>query len=243
MGFHLPLSPIDAVNQPPLYFLYVQDGAILLMGTLWTIAYVLYIKQGFKDKSYGMPIVALCANIGWELIYGVFFPPSVAEMLMFVPWFFIDLVVVYTTIKFGPEQWKQSPLVANNLKTILGFGTVISFLLHLALIKTCASPDDAGFWSGFSCQILLGFSSVAHLLSRDNTSGHSWSIWWCRRIGSFAATVLFTWRYWFYPLDYPLVATPMAIFIFASAELADIMYAVVYWNIEKRELARKAKTQ
>lgn len=58
-GFHLPLNKVDIANQPPLYFLWVQDGCILLTGTLWTIAYVLYIRQGLRDRSYGMPIVAL----------------------------------------------------------------------------------------------------------------------------------------------------------------------------------------
>ena len=57
--FHLPLSPIDAVNKPPLHFLWVQDGLILTMGSLWSIAYILYIRESFRDKSYGMPIVAL----------------------------------------------------------------------------------------------------------------------------------------------------------------------------------------
>lgn len=59
LDFHLPLNKVDQVNKPDLLYLWVQDGCILLTGTLWTIAYVLYIIQGFRDRSYGMPIVAL----------------------------------------------------------------------------------------------------------------------------------------------------------------------------------------
>lgn len=59
MGFHLPLNRIDQVNQPPLYFLQVQDSLILSVSFFWTIAYVLYIRQGLRDKSYGMPLFAL----------------------------------------------------------------------------------------------------------------------------------------------------------------------------------------
>ncbi len=56
---HLPLNALDHVNRPSLYFLLVQDSLILLTGSLWTIAYVLYIRQAYRDKSYGMPIIAL----------------------------------------------------------------------------------------------------------------------------------------------------------------------------------------
>lgn len=118
-----------------------------------------------------------CANIGWELIYGVFYPLSYAETLTFVPWFLIDLVIVYTTLKFGPEQWKHAPLVANHIPAILGLGSILSLLMHWSFIATSVSPDEAALWSGFSCQVMLGASSVAQLMSRNNTSGHSWTIW------------------------------------------------------------------
>jgi paspaline synthase len=59
MDFHLPLNKIDQLNQPLLYFLQVQDGLILSVSISWTIAYVLYIRQGLRDKSYDMPLFAL----------------------------------------------------------------------------------------------------------------------------------------------------------------------------------------
>ena len=59
MALHLPLNVIDMANRPPAYYLTVQDGLILLSSALWTIAYVLYVRQGLLDRSYGMPIVPL----------------------------------------------------------------------------------------------------------------------------------------------------------------------------------------
>lgn len=56
---HLPLNAIDTINQPPLHYLQVQDALILSTGLFWTIAYILYIRQAYRDESYGMPIVAL----------------------------------------------------------------------------------------------------------------------------------------------------------------------------------------
>ena len=56
---HLPLSPIDAANNPPESYLWIQDGLTLFCGVLWGSAYVLYIVQAYRDKSYGMPLFAL----------------------------------------------------------------------------------------------------------------------------------------------------------------------------------------
>lgn len=59
MSYHLPLSPVDRALQPPVYYLQVQDALILSVSIFWTIAYVLYVRQGYRDKSYGMPLFAL----------------------------------------------------------------------------------------------------------------------------------------------------------------------------------------
>ncbi|KAI0183630.1 hypothetical protein EV127DRAFT_376513 [Xylaria flabelliformis] len=233
-GFHLPLNAVDKANEPPLYFLWVQDGCIISTGILWTVAYILYIRQATRDKSYGMPLIAVCANIGWELIYGVFHPLSYAEMVTFIPWFFIDLGIVYTTVQYGAQKWKHSPMIANNLLAILSLGSIFSLLMHWAFIKTCVSVEEAAFWSGFACQNLLGVSSVAQLMSRNETSGHSWTIWLCRWIGSLLTIIMFSWRHYHYPEDYPAVSSPMAAFLFVSMELADFMYPLVYKSIAEQ---------
>ncbi|KAI1178251.1 hypothetical protein F4777DRAFT_539019 [Nemania sp. FL0916] len=239
-NLHLPLNAIDQRNNPPLHFLWVQDGCILMTGALWTAAYVLYIRQGFKDRSYGMPLVPLCFNIGWEFAYGVLYPLSVAETLTFVPWLLIDAGIVYTTIQYGPEQWKHAPVVAQNIKPLLGLGIAFSLVVHWAFIETVGSVDDAGLWSGFGCQFLLGTSSVAQIMARGNTGGHSWKIWLFRGLGTSFAVTMFSWRYWFYPESYPLVGSPMAILLFVCVEVVDLIYPFVYSSIASRE---KVKSQ
>lgn len=55
----LPLSPIDAKNNPSEVYLWVQDYLTIVMGLLWITAYILYIRQAYRDQSYGMPILSL----------------------------------------------------------------------------------------------------------------------------------------------------------------------------------------
>ncbi|KAI0189251.1 hypothetical protein F4808DRAFT_445696 [Astrocystis sublimbata] len=232
LALHLPLSAIDQANRPPLHYLWVQDACIISGGLLWTVAYVLYILQARKDKSYGMPLVALCANIGWELAYGVFYPLSYIETATFLVWVLIDCGIAHATVKSGPEQWRHAPLVGRNLATVIGVGCVTSLVAHCEFIKMFASSTEAAFWSGFACQNLLGVLSIIHIVSRGNTSGHSRSIWMCRWVGSSLAIVVFSWRYYNYPASYPYVDSPIAMSMFALTQLIDIVYIFVYGSIE-----------
>lgn len=35
---------------------------------LWVVAYGLIIRQCFRDKSYGLPLGAICLNVSWEFL-------------------------------------------------------------------------------------------------------------------------------------------------------------------------------
>lgn len=50
---------------------------------------------------------------------------------------------------------------------------------------------------------------------------------------------MFEWRHWHYPDDYPLVASPMAVFLFVSFQIVDLAYPFVYNNIARREALRE----
>ncbi|KAM0320764.1 hypothetical protein ACHAO8_000055 [Botrytis cinerea] len=236
---HLPLNAIDTINQPPLHYLQVQDTLILSTGLFWTIAYILYIRQAYRDESYGMPIVALCANIGWEIVYGFRLPFTLTQILVFVPWLIIDAFLVYTTMKFGPNQWNHAPMVSQNLKTILGGGIGTMVVLHWAFAETFRDDMDAMFWSAFVLQMVLGISSVAQLMERGHKGGHSIEIWFCRFIGSASAILTYCWRYVYYPKDYTVVGTPLTAFLFVAAELADLYYPIVFKHLGARDAKSK----
>ena len=50
---------LDRTGRVPIRYQLVQNSAQLTLAGLWALAYLLYIKQGFRDRSYGMPIPAL----------------------------------------------------------------------------------------------------------------------------------------------------------------------------------------
>ncbi|KAF1996434.1 hypothetical protein P154DRAFT_537964 [Amniculicola lignicola CBS 123094] len=247
MGFSLPtlpLSPIDERNQPPDYYLWVQDYLTIIMGVLWIVAYFLYMKQSYKDLSYGMPMLSLMCNIAWELVYGIFYPPGVAEFVTFLPYFLVDLGLVYTTLKFGHNEWKHAPIVANNLPLIMTVGCgMITWMQYSFAVLMSHDIHQASFWSGFGCQVIVSWAALAQLVSRDSTRGHTLAIWFYRFTGTLCAIGVFYWRVWWFPADYWYIHTPMTYFIFGATEIGELAYPIVYLWIQKREKAAAAKAK
>ncbi|GAB3975290.1 hypothetical protein GCM10029978_059050 [Actinoallomurus acanthiterrae] len=81
-------------------------------GLLWTVAYILIIREGGRSRVYGMPIVALSANLAWEFFYTfVALPPHhdpvklAAQFVVNFVWFAFDLVILWQTLRYGPAQF------------------------------------------------------------------------------------------------------------------------------------------
>lgn len=174
---HLPLTPIDTINQPSEAYLWIQDGLTITSGILWLLAYILYIRQSTLDQSYGMPLLSLCANIAWELIYGMIHPPGTAEFVTFLPYFLIDLGLVYGTLKYGHREWAHAPLVRDNLTWVVVIGSAMMLGAHWTFAELFTDFTQASFWSGYMCQVVVSWSAIAQLLSRGSTRGHTLTIW------------------------------------------------------------------
>jgi hypothetical protein len=82
---------------------------ILLVGSgvLWTITYLLIIRRGFLDRTYGMPLVALCANLSWEFIFSFLFPHGPLQRPVNVVWFSLDLIILYQLLRYGPREFAR----------------------------------------------------------------------------------------------------------------------------------------
>lgn len=116
-------------------------------------------------------------NIGWEAVYGLIDPSAVAEFIAFLPFLVIDMGIVYTTVKFGPREWKQAPLIAQNLGMINAIGIFMMVGGHWTFKKLFLDLCEGGFWAGFICQGIISWSSIAQLLSGSSVKGHSIKIW------------------------------------------------------------------
>ena len=76
----------------------------LVSGGCWTIAYLLIIYRGFRDKTYGMPMFALAFNISWEFIFAFLIGSgSQLQKVVNTVWFVFDLFDHLHLFKIWPK--------------------------------------------------------------------------------------------------------------------------------------------
>jgi hypothetical protein len=143
---------------------------ILLVGSgvLWTITYLLIVRRGFLDHTYGMPLVALCANLSWEFI----FPQGPVQRPVNIVWFSLDLIILYQLLRFGPREFPR-------LQKRLFYGMVALALLtaFFAVVSvTLEFEDYDGAYSAFGQNLMMSVLFIVMLHSRGSLRGQSLSI-------------------------------------------------------------------
>lgn len=158
----------------------VPDAFTALSGVLWSASYILMANNGFKDKSYAMPIYSLCLNIAWEAVFGFVYGPGLLNQMVFAQWMVVDAFLVYTTVKYGRHQWRQQPMIANNLGLIMAVGIFLALCLHLAIAATFVPVVGRRVvpFTAWTSQMFVSIGSLAQLISRGHTQGHSLGIWY-----------------------------------------------------------------
>src|SRR5215467_14368169 len=189
-------------------------------GIFWTLVYLLIIRRGFYDKTYGMPITALCANISWEFIFSFMIPHDTPQNYVNVVWFFFDLVIVFQTLRFGRAVFGPSQL----FYPAFLLGLVTSFGVILAI--TYEFSDWDGKYAAFGQNLMMSILFIAMLLKRNNLSGQSIYIALFKMLGTVLPSILFFLRF---PGSVLLNFLYVAIFVF------DVIY-VVMLDAKHREL-------
>ena len=119
----------------PAHVVHVCNALLQMGGGLWTICYVLLVRESFRSKSYGMPLFALALNFAWEFVYGLFVAEERLERVVFMIWLIIDCGMVYGVIKFAKYEWSYSPWVARNIVIIFTVIMAMSIVGHGTFAK------------------------------------------------------------------------------------------------------------
>ncbi|MGH6654198.1 MAG: hypothetical protein ACRDVE_03215 [Actinocrinis sp.] len=138
-------------------------------GLCWTLAYLMIIRTGLRERTYGMPIVAFCANISWEFIYGFVHPSSGVQHVINVIWFLLDCVIGYTVVRFGPEQFPYLP-------RRVFFGSLVALLLFaFPAVDLVGAQFDAGagVYSAFGMNLMMSALFIAMFTARPAGRGQS----------------------------------------------------------------------
>ncbi|KAK3313119.1 hypothetical protein B0H66DRAFT_632195 [Apodospora peruviana] len=255
----MAISDVPPADCPP--WLVPVHTLLLGIGVLcWDATYILMTRRALATKSYGMPLLALAVNLSWEMVYVFYVCEAVLETTGFFVWLLLDIGLVYTTIRFGPHDWKDSsPWVGRNIGCILGLLTAVGCVGHYTFaVWWLAEPGrgiggdkrgkwwqgregldttELAFWSAGLSQLNLSAGSVAMLLVRGHSGGTGYAIWFFRTMGTLFGLILdnaFMWWYW--PAGYGFIVSPFAVFIWGTSMACDIVYPFLLWQVRRTEL-------
>ncbi len=131
-------------------------------GVFWTLTYVLIIHRGFRDHTYGMPVVALCANLSWEFIFTVVRPPGGVQHVVDAVWLGLDVIIAVTVLRYGPREFPGVP------RTLFFGGLAVTLALSYLAVDLVSREFDAGAgsYAAFGQNLMMSALFLAMLTAR-----------------------------------------------------------------------------
>lgn len=147
----------------------MQTIISVIGGMFWILTYIFIISKGFKDKTYGMPLIALCANISWEFIFSFVFPYGSPQSYINYLWFGLDMIIVAQFLKYGKNEfleWSSSKLYKL-------FVVLLASEFSIILVGSIAISDFRGIYSAFGQNLVMSILFIMMLSKRNGLRGQS----------------------------------------------------------------------
>ena len=83
----------------------------LISGISWTLVYIVLIRRGIADKTYGMPLFALSFNLAWEFCFAFVFIGNgdlTLQRIVNIIWCAFDVVIAYTYFRYGRKEFPKT---------------------------------------------------------------------------------------------------------------------------------------
>ncbi len=228
----------------------LQDATIFaykLCVYTWMVTYVALIWRGMKDRSYGMPILALALNLTWELIFLAFIPPqgsldstlvphgALKAQIVFGLCFLLDAGILYTYFRFGYKYFAQSygltrPQWIGYSVALLAFSFLVihSGAYFFMQFDSYFHHDqiEAAKLIAFIQNAVMSLAFVAMFHMRRSIEGQSFTIAWTKFLGSSLTVGPI------YLMQHP--DNYFAWVIIGTMALADIWYMGLIWGALRR---------
>ena len=205
------------------------SGLVGIGGLLWMAAYVIIIYRGFKDRSCGMPLIALAVNFSWEVMWGFIIPDKPPMDTINKVWALIDVLIVVQYLMYGRRTWPRSlpsftfaPSVI--LVFVLGFGFV-----YLGSYEF-ADWEIGGGYVAYLDNLMMSALFVHWAVSRKDVDGQSMWVAVAKAVGTGAISLG-----QFRVDEFVLGGSPFLTFLFAACFVLDLIYIVLLYR-RMREL-------
>ena len=203
---------------------------MMIGGLFWSATYILIIRRGFKDKTFGMPIAALCANISWEMIFAFVLPHDAPQIYVNYIWFSLDVIIVIQFLKYGKKEFPNIPKW--QIFAIFALGISVAAPLILGISNELG--DGVGAYAAFGQNLMMSILFVTMLINRKGIGGQSVYIALFKMIGTgLSSTAFFLYR--------PIAQDSILLqFLFVSIFVFDLIYTIgIYRKCKNNKISLK----
>jgi hypothetical protein len=193
---------------------------MMVGGVFWSATYVLIIRRGFKEKTFGMPMAALCANISWEAIFAFITPHDAPQLYVNYVWFGLDAIIVVQFLKYGKNEFLN--ITRWQFYAVFALGVSIAFPLILAV--NYEFNDSSGAYAAFGQNLMMSVLFVALLINREGVKGQSFYIALFKMIGTGLSSMAF---FLYRPIAQESVLLQ---FLFVAIFAIDMIYTIGIYN-------------
>jgi hypothetical protein len=203
----------DRSTTPIMKSLTAFDVLSLISGIFWTLTYLLIIERGFRDKTYGMPLLALCLNISWEFIFSFVLPHKSIQHIVDFVWLFLDSFILIQLLWFGFREFPN--LTKSVFYTAFGLTLATSFC---TIFFISYQINDGGVNTAFGQNLLMSGLFITMLYQRKSLRGQSVWIGGFKLLGTMFASLAF----YLYSTDYK--DSLLLRFFYISIFVYDLIY-------------------
>jgi hypothetical protein len=198
----------------------VRELIMLGSGAFWSLTYLLIIKRSFQDKTFGMPLAALCANISWEFIFSFIFTHPAPQVYVNIVWFFLDVVILFQLLKFWPAEFsKLSPQLFYP-----GFLLALGTSFFAILLITLEFNDWIGAYAAFGQNLMMSVLFISMLYNRNTVRGQSIYIALFKMLGTALASLVF----YLFVSDYE--GSVLLPFFYVTILVFDTIYVIMIYQ-------------
>ena len=129
----------------------MQSLILIAGGIFWILTYIFIISKGYKDKTYGMPLFALCANISWEFIFSFLLPHSPPQLYINYLWFGLDVIIVLQFFKYYKNEFSNT----SSSKIFAIFIVALASAFGIILTGGLYLGDIDGVYAAFGQNLLM----------------------------------------------------------------------------------------
>lgn len=194
---------------------------------LWTVVYILVIRDALKKKYVQLPATIVAANLAWEFLAGFVFPSPAGKLmgLGFQIWFAIDVVIFALVMKYGRKQLPSDEQVKYFPYIIISISVMTLILLYLYFIE--GSIIEHYSIAAYLINLIMSAQFLMNIMRLSVVKFMSRKVAWAKMLGTGITTVAVL-----LSKDPQLVVIGMGIFVFA----ADVLYIIALHKAKKAGL-------